>query len=82
MLVTKTPMLIFHCTDCKEKISTADDESAVELVNKLDRHITKCPLATFTYGGTTDGARQRVDNFRSVLAEAHGAGKMRRYLSP
>jgi hypothetical protein len=64
-------MLIFHCTDCNETISTADDESAVELVDKLEKHIIKCPLATVTYGGTTDGARRRADSFRSVIAEAH-----------
>jgi hypothetical protein len=75
-------MLIFHCTDCKERISTADDESAVELVDKLDKHMTKCPLATFTYGGTTDGARQKADNLRSVIVEAHLAVKMRPHSSP
>jgi hypothetical protein len=60
-------MLKFHCTDCKETISAADDERAVEIVDKLDKHKTKCPLATFTYEGTTDIARQRLKALRSVV---------------
>jgi hypothetical protein len=43
-------MLIFRCTDCNERISTADDESVVEIVDRVENHITNCPLATFTYG--------------------------------
>jgi hypothetical protein len=68
-------MLIFRCTDCNETISTADDEGAVEIVDKVERHIIKCPLATFTYGGTTDAGRQRADSLRSVIVEAHLAKK-------
>jgi hypothetical protein len=68
-------MLIFSCTDCNETIGTADDESAVELVDKLEKHIIKCPLATFTYGGTTGMGRQRADSLRSVIVAAHLAKK-------
>jgi hypothetical protein len=68
-------MLIFRCTDCNETISTADDESAVEIVDKVEKHIAKCPLATFTYGGTTGASRQRADSLRSIIVEAHLAKK-------
>ena len=60
-------MLIFHCSDCKETINSADDESVKQIFDRLDEHIAKCPLATFTFEGTTDVARQRADNLRSVI---------------
>jgi hypothetical protein len=66
-------MLIFHCTDCKKTISSADDESAIEIVNKIEGHLIICPLATFTYTGTTDTARQKANNLRSLIVEAHFA---------
>jgi hypothetical protein len=60
-------MLIFHCSDCKETINSADDESVKQIFDRVDEHIAKCPLATFTFEGTTDVARQRADNLRSVI---------------
>ncbi len=39
-------MLIFHCTNCKEMINGADDERADQIFDRLEAHITKCPLAT------------------------------------
>lgn len=68
-------MLIFHCSDCNETINSADDESVKQVFDRLDEHIAKCPLATFTFEGTTDVARQRVDNLRSVIKRL--AGKIR-----
>ena len=68
-------MPIFRCTDCNETISIADDESAVEFVDKVQKHITNCPLATFTYGGTTAASRQRADSVRSIIVEAQFAKK-------
>jgi hypothetical protein len=38
-------MLIFHCTDCKATIATADHERSSRVFDKLDEHIAKCPLA-------------------------------------
>ena len=64
-------MLIFRCTDCNETISNADDQSAVDIVDMVEKHIAKCPLATFTYEGTTGARRQRADSLRSIIAEAH-----------
>lgn len=60
-------MLIFHCSDCKETINSADDESVKQVFDRLDEHMAKCPRATFTFEGTTDVARQRADNLRSVI---------------
>jgi hypothetical protein len=68
-------MLIFHCSDCNETINSADDESVKQVFDRLDEHIAKCPRATFTFEGTTDVARQRVDNLRSVIKRL--AGKLR-----
>jgi hypothetical protein len=68
-------MLIFHCSDCNETINSADDESVKEVFDRLDEHIANCPRATFTFEGTTDVARQRVDNLRSVIKRL--AGKLR-----
>jgi hypothetical protein len=39
------------------------------------------PTRDVTYGGTKEGARQRADNFLSIITEAHGLGKMRSHLS-
>ena len=68
-------MLIFHCSDCNETINSADDESVKQIFDSVDEHIAKCPLATFTFEGTTDVARQRADNLRSVIKRL--AGKLR-----
>ena len=57
----------FPLSDCKETINSADDESVKQVFDRLDEHIAKCPLATFTFEGTTDVARQRADNLRSVI---------------
>ena len=69
-------MLIFHCSDCNETINSADDESVKQIFDRLDRGgLAKCSLATFTLEGTTDVARQRADNLRSVIKRL--AGKIR-----
>jgi hypothetical protein len=68
-------MLIFHCSDCKETINSADDESVKGVFDRLDEHIAKCPRATFTFEGTTNVARQRANNLRSVIKRL--AGKLR-----
>jgi hypothetical protein len=65
-------MLIFHCSDCNETINSADDESVKQIFDRLDEHVRKCPLATFTFEGTTDVARERVDNLRSVIKRLAG----------
>ena len=64
-------MLIFYCTDCLETINATDDERPDQILDRLDKHVTKCRLATFTYEGTTDVARQILDNLRSVLESVH-----------
>ena len=61
-------MLIFHCSDCNETINSADDESVKQIFDRLDEHVRKCPLATFTFEGTTDVAQQRVDNYDQSLS--------------
>jgi hypothetical protein len=70
-------MLIFYCTDCKETINGADDEHAGEILDRLDQHRTKCPLATFTFEGTTNLARERVDDMRAVIAYNRVEAKLR-----
>jgi F0F1-type ATP synthase assembly protein I len=68
-------MLLFYCTDCKEMITADDDESTNQIADWLDEHITKCPLATFTYEGTTNVARRRIGGLRSFLEDERLAGK-------
>jgi hypothetical protein len=63
-------MLIFQCTDCKETIFTADTENPDQVFGKIDEHIARCPLATFTFEGKTDLAKQRADDLRSAIS--HG----------
>ena len=61
-------MLIFHCSDCNETINSADDESADQIFARLEEHVERnASLATFTYEGTTDVARQRIGALRSVI---------------
>jgi hypothetical protein len=68
-------MLIFHCSDCKDTINSPDDESVKQIFERIDEHVRKCSLAQFTFEGTTDVARQRVDNLRAVVKRL--AGKLR-----
>jgi hypothetical protein len=71
-------MLIFHCSDCNETINSADYESADQIFARLEKHVvTKCLLATFTYDGTTDVARQRVGAWRSVIERERLVGMLR-----
>jgi len=69
-------MLIFYCTDCHTTINGDDLETAEQIIGKLDHHIAKCPLATFTFEATTDVARQREAGC-AVLNDAKLAGKIR-----
>jgi hypothetical protein len=48
-------MLLFYCTDCKKMITGEDSESTDQIVDRLEEHLTTCPLATFTYEGTSGG---------------------------
>ena len=68
-------MLTFCCNDCNETINGGDYERADQIFARLVEHVKKCPEATFTLDGTTDVARQRVDNLRSVIKRL--AGKLR-----
>ena len=71
-------VLIFHCSDCNGTINSADDESADQIFARLEQHVvTKCLLATFTFDGTTDVARQRVGAWRSVIEHEHLVGMLR-----
>jgi hypothetical protein len=70
-------MLIFHCSNCNETINAADHESPAQILDKLGKHVSKCSLATFISEGTTDAARQRLENLQSVIESAGLAGKIR-----
>ena len=69
-------MMIFHCTDCKETINCPDDEGPAHVFARLDEHIVKCPLAQFNFEGTTERARQRVDDIRAVIAYNRADSKL------
>ena len=60
-------MLLFYCTDCKEMLTASDSETPQRIIDRLDEHITKCPLGTFTYEGTSGIARRRLGDLRSFL---------------
>ena len=70
-------MLLFYCTDCKGMLVADDYESTVQIVDRLDEHLTKCPLATFTYEGTSGIARRRLGGLRSFLEVERLADKIR-----
>jgi hypothetical protein len=60
-------MICFYCTDCQENINGLDNESAEQILSKLDEHIAKCRLAQFTFEGATDIGRRRAADFRAIL---------------
>jgi hypothetical protein len=70
-------MLIFHCSDCNDTMNADDHESPAQILGRLGEHVRKCPFATFTSEGTTDIARQRLENLRSVIESVRLAGKIR-----
>ena len=70
-------MLLFYCTECKKIITGSDSESTVKIVDRLDEHITNCPLATFTYEGTSGVARRKLSGLRSFLESERLADKIR-----
>ena len=70
-------MLIFYCTDCGETINGTDSEMEDQILDRVEQHVAKCPLATFTFEGITDVARQRADALRAVLQHERLAGKLR-----
>jgi len=61
-------MLIFYCADCKEKIKCPDNDDPDQVFGRLDEHIAKCPLAQFTFEGTSNIARLRADDIRAAIA--------------
>jgi hypothetical protein len=70
-------VLIFYCTYCSETITGGDYESPDQILDRVEEHVTKCPLARFTFEGTTDVARQRVETLGSVTGHERLAGKIR-----
>jgi len=70
-------MLLFYCSDCKKIITGGDSESTEQILDRLDEHLSKCSLATFTCEGTSGIARRRLGGLRSECP----AGKIR-LLSP
>ena len=70
-------MLVFYCNHCHQMITGGDFESTDQIVDRLDEHIKKCPVATFTFQGTTGVATQRVDALRSFYDDERRAGKIR-----
>jgi hypothetical protein len=60
-------MLIFYCTDCNEQIDYPDNEGPDQTFSRLDEHIAKCPLATLTFEGTTQWAKDIAEGIRSVI---------------
>ena len=69
-------MIIFTCADCSEKINAADSETPVEILDKLDEHVRKCALGTFTSEATTDAAQQRLNDLRAAIENLRPAGKV------
>jgi hypothetical protein len=72
----RTPMMIFLCSECNQKITGGDDEPEDRIFDRLERHVTRCPMATFTFDGLTEKARQRADALRAVLKHQRLAGKI------
>ena len=60
-------MLIFYCNYCNEMLTGGDYESTDQIVDRLDEHLTKCPLSTFTHEGTSGIARRRLSGLPSFL---------------
>jgi hypothetical protein len=70
-------MLMFYCTDCKRMIIAEDSESTDQVVDRLDEHVTKCPLAIFTYEATSGIARRKLGGLRSFLEGERLADRIR-----
>jgi hypothetical protein len=51
-------------------IIAEDSESTDKIVDRLDEHVTKCPLATFAYEGTSGIARRKLGGLQSFLEGA------------
>jgi hypothetical protein len=62
---------------CNERITGGDDEAAEEILDRLERHVTRCPLSTFTFDGLTEKARQRADGLRAAIKDQQLAGKIK-----
>jgi hypothetical protein len=70
-------MLMFYCTDCKKMIIAEDSESTDQVVDRLEEHVTKCPLATFAYEGTSGIARRKLGGLQSFLEGERLADRIR-----
>ncbi len=53
-------VLPFCCSGCNETINGGDYENADQIFARLQEHVTKCPVATFTFDGTTDVAGREL----------------------
>lgn len=70
-------MLRFYRSDCKRVIAADDSESIDQIIDGLEEHLTKCPVATFTYEGTSGISRRRLGNLQFFLESAHLVDKIR-----
>ena len=70
-------MMIFSCTECSQKVTGPDEETVDQILDRVEEHVSKCPMATFTFEGLTDCARQRAEELRANLREYHRAWIMR-----
>jgi hypothetical protein len=58
-------------------INGADDERADQIFDRLEAHITICPLATLPSRERRTLPWERVDDIRAVIANSRVAGKLR-----
>jgi hypothetical protein len=72
-------MIIFTCADCSEKLNAADNEPSVEILDRLEEHVKKCPQGTFTSEATTDDAQQKLNDLRAAIENLRPAGKVQLY---
>jgi len=70
-------MMIFSCMECNQRVIGADHETMDQILDRVEEHVRQCPMATFTFEGITNYARQRADELRANLREYHRAWIMR-----
>jgi hypothetical protein len=58
-----------RCNYCKETIYISDDESEVQILARIDKHVAKCPQATFSFDADTDEGEKKLRGLLAVIDE-------------
>jgi hypothetical protein len=60
-------MITAHCSNCKKTIYASDEETNLQILDRLAEHMTQCPQAAFTYDADTNAGEKRISGLQGAI---------------